>query len=66
LAQQVTHIYDTTHAQTQAANAVVENMEKILLITQQTTDGSLATTAAINQITGYAAELKSSVSSFKV
>ena len=66
LAQQVTHIYDTTHAQTQAANTVVENMEKILLITQQTTDGSLATTAAINQITGYAAELKSSVSSFKV
>ena len=66
LAQQVTHIYDTTHAQTQAANTVIENMEKILLITQQTTDGSLATTAAIKQITGYAAELKSSVSSFKV
>jgi twitching motility protein PilJ len=66
LAQQVAHIYDTTHAQTQAANTVIENMEKILLITQQTTDGSLATTAAINQITGYAAELKSSVSSFKV
>jgi len=66
LAQQVTHIYDTTHAQTQAANTVIENMEKILLVTQQTTDGSLATTAAIKQITGYAAELKSSVSSFKV
>ncbi|MDC8444878.1 MAG: methyl-accepting chemotaxis protein [Nitrosomonas sp.] len=66
LAQQVTHIYDTTHAQTQAANTVIENMEKILLITQQTTDGSLATSTAIKHITGYAAELKSSVSSFKV
>jgi twitching motility protein PilJ len=66
LAQQVTHIYDTTHAQTLAANTAIENMEKILLVTQQTTDGSLATTAAIKQITGYAAELKSSVSSFKV
>ncbi len=66
LAQHVTHIYDTTHAQTQAANTVIENMEEILLITQQTTDGSRKTTASIRQITGYAAELQSSVSSFKV
>lgn len=66
LAQHVTNIYDTTHAQTLAANTVIENMEEILLITQQTTDGSQETTTAIRQITGYAAELQSSVSSFKV
>ncbi len=66
LAQHVTNIYDTTHAQTQAANTVIENMEEILLITQQTTDGSQETTASIRQIMGYASELKSSVSSFKV
>ncbi len=66
LAQHVTNIYDTTHAQTQAANTVIENMEEILLITQQTTDGSQETTASIKQMMGYASELKSSVSSFKV
>jgi len=66
LAQHVTNIYDTTHAQTQAANTVIENMEEILLITRQTTEGSQETTAAIRKITGYASELKSSVSNFKV
>lgn len=66
LAEHVAQIYETTHAQTQAANTVIENMEDILQITRQTTDGSQETTTAIRQITGYAAQLKSSVSNFKV
>ena len=66
LAQHVTDIYETTHVQTQAANTVIKNMEEILLITRQTTEGSQGTTAAIKKITGYASELKSSVSNFKV
>ncbi|SFP82255.1 twitching motility protein PilJ [Nitrosomonas cryotolerans] len=66
LAQLVSTIFDTTHAQAQAANKVVENMEDILHITRQTTDGTMQTTASIKQITGFASELKASVSNFKV
>tara|TARA_R110002073_G_scaffold210533_4_gene371002 strand:+ start:2002 stop:4104 length:2103 start_codon:yes stop_codon:yes gene_type:complete len=66
LAQHVTSIFDATHAQTQAANKVVENMEDILHITRQTTDGTMQTTISIKQITGSASELKASVSNFKV
>jgi len=66
LAQHVADIYETTHAQTQAANTVIENMEAILLITRKTTEGTQGTTAAIKKISGCASELKSSVSNFKV
>ena len=66
LAQLVTSIFDTTHAQTQAANQVVANMEEILHITRQTTVGTMQTTVSIKQISGFASELKASVSSFKV
>ncbi len=66
LAQLVTNIFDTTHAQTQAANKVVENMEEILHITRQATKGTTQTTASIKQISGFASELKASVSSFTV
>ncbi|HNP25413.1 MAG TPA: methyl-accepting chemotaxis protein [Nitrosomonas sp.] len=66
LADHVTNIYDTTHAQTQAANKVIENMEEILHITRQTTHGTQQTTASVKQISGFASELKASVSSFKI
>lgn len=66
LAQLVTSIFDTTHAQTQAANKVVENMEEILHITRKATDGTTQTTSSIKQISGFASKLKASVSSFKV
>jgi twitching motility protein PilJ len=66
LAQLVTSIFDTTHAQTQAANKVVENMEEILHITRQATEGTTQTTSSIKQISGFASELKASVSRFKV
>lgn len=66
LAEHVAQIYETTHTQTEAVNTVIENMEDILQITRQTTGGSQETTTAIRQITGYAAQLKSSVSNFKV
>ncbi len=66
LAQLVSTIFDKTHAQAQAANKVVENMEDILHITRQTTDGTMQTTASIKQMTGFASELKASVSNFKV
>ncbi|MDR4516335.1 MAG: methyl-accepting chemotaxis protein [Nitrosomonas sp.] len=66
LSEHVANIYATTHAQTQAANTVIENMEEILQITQQTTVGTQETTASIEQISGFASELKASVSNFKI
>ena len=66
LAQLVANIFDITHTQTQTANTVVANMEEILHITRQNTQGTLQTTASIRQITGFASELKASVSNFKV
>ncbi|SEM96424.1 methyl-accepting chemotaxis protein [Nitrosomonas marina] len=66
LADHVNHIYTTTHAQTQAAKEVINNMEEILLITRQTTDGTRQTTASVNQISGFASDLKASVANFKI
>jgi twitching motility protein PilJ len=66
LAQWVTHIFEVTTTQTRAAHKVVANMEEILHITRQTTEGTLKTTGSIKQITGFASELKASVSNFKV
>lgn len=66
LAQLVTSIFDNTHAQAQAADKVVQNMEEILSITRQTTDGTKQTAISVKKINGFAAELKASVSNFKV
>lgn len=66
LAQLVTSIFDVTNTQTQAAHKVVANMEEILHITRQNTEGTRQTTASVKQISGFASELKASVSNFKV
>lgn len=66
LAHLVSNIFDVTNTQTRAAHKVVANMEEILHITRQNTQGTLKTTGSIKQITGFASELKASVSNFKV
>lgn len=66
LAQLISNIFDVTNTQTQAAHKVVANMEEILHITRRNTEGTGQTTASVKQITGFASELKASVSSFKV
>lgn len=66
LAQLVSDIFDVTATQTRAAHQVVANMEEILHITRQNTEGTLKTTGSIKQISGFASELKASVSNFKV
>jgi twitching motility protein PilJ len=66
LAQLVPDIFDVTATQTRAAHKVVANMEEILHITRQNTEGTLKTTGSIKQISGFASELKASVSNFKV
>ena len=66
LAQLIAGISGATHAQAQAADQVVRNMEEILKITRQTTNGTTQTTTSIKQISGFVAELKASVSNFKI
>jgi twitching motility protein PilJ len=66
LAQLIAGISDATHAQAQAADQVVKNMEEILNITRQTTNGTTQTTTSVKQISGFVAELKASVSNFKI
>lgn len=66
LAQLVSNIFDVTTTQTRAAHKVVANMEEILHITRQNSEGTLQTAGAVKQITGFASELKASVSNFKV
>lgn len=66
LAQLVSDIFDVTATQTRATHKVVANMEEILHITRQNTEGTLKTTGSIKQISGFASELKASVSNFKV
>lgn len=66
LAEHVANIFNNTQAQAQAANKVVENMEEILHVTRQTTDATIRTTSSVKRITGFASELKASVSNFKV
>ncbi|PXW86463.1 twitching motility protein PilJ [Nitrosomonas sp. Nm84] len=66
LAQLVTNIFDATNVQTRSAHQVVANMEEILHITRQNTEGTRQTTTSVKQITGFASELKASVSNFKV
>ena len=66
LAQLVTGIFDNTQAQAQVADKVVQNMEEILSITRQTTDGTKQTAISVKKINGFASELKASVSNFKV
>lgn len=66
LAQLIAGISDATQSQAQAADQVVRNMEEILQITRKTTNGTTLTTTSIKQISGFVAELKASVSSFKI
>ena len=66
LAKLIAGISDATQAQAQAADQVVRNMEEILKITRQTTDGTTQTTTSIKQISGFVTGLKESVSNFKI
>ncbi len=62
----VADISDNTETQAREADRVVRNMEAILEITRQTTQGTTKTTESIKQMTNSASELKASVSNFKV
>jgi twitching motility protein PilJ len=66
LAELIQNISSTTQTQADAAGAVAKNMQGILTITQQTTEGTKQTAASIGKLAELAKELKASVSNFKV
>ncbi|HSS46880.1 MAG TPA: methyl-accepting chemotaxis protein [Burkholderiales bacterium] len=66
LAQLAATISSATQSQAESANRVAKNMQDILSITDQTTEGTKRTAVSIGQLAQLAAELKSSVSGFKI
>ena len=66
LAELIQNISSTTQSQADAAGVVAKNMQGILTITQQTTEGTKQTAASIGKLAELAKELKASVSGFKV
>jgi methyl-accepting chemotaxis protein len=58
-------VASTAFVQSEMAKEVAENMQGILEITQQTTDGTKQTAASVESLTAMADELRSSVSRFK-
>ena len=66
LARLIEAIAHETEGQTKAAAQVNVSMRDILAITEQTTQGTRSSAEAVGQLTSLAAELKSSVSGFKV
>ncbi|WP_410499539.1 methyl-accepting chemotaxis protein [Chitinibacter sp. S2-10] len=66
LARLIESIAHETEGQTALASKVTTAMRDILAITEQTTEGTKKSAAAVGELTGLAAELKSSVSGFKL
>ena len=66
LAELIEGIAGTTKQQAHIAGAVAANMQDILAITKQTTEGTQQTAVSIGQISDLAQELKGSVSNFKI
>jgi twitching motility protein PilJ len=66
LAQLIEEISVTAQAQAQAAGTVATNMQDILNITKQTTEGTKQTAVSIGQLAKLAQELKGSVANFKI
>jgi len=66
LAQLIEEISVTAQAQAQAAGVVATNMQDILNVTKQTTEGTKQTAVSIGQLAKLAQELKGSVANFKI
>jgi twitching motility protein PilJ len=66
LAALIGGISSQTQKQLASVSAVTEAMQGILRITEETTEGTKQTNVSISQLTGLAAELRSSVAGFKV
>ncbi len=62
----IENISSDTQRQSDSAKQVAENMQSILLITDQTTAGTKQTATSIEELSTLVGELKSSVAGFKV
>jgi len=66
LAELIEGFSATTSEQAASAGTVAQSIQRILLVTEQTSEGTLQTAGSIRQLSELAQELKSSVSRFKV
>ncbi|MCM5572397.1 methyl-accepting chemotaxis protein [Burkholderiaceae bacterium FT117] len=66
LAELIEDFSNTTSKQAASAGTVAQSIQRILLVTEQTSEGTLHTAGSIRQLSELAQELKSSVSRFKV
>jgi len=66
LAELIDDFSNTTSRQAASAGTVAQSIQRILLVTEQTSEGTLQTAGSIRQLSELAHELKSSVSRFKV
>ncbi len=66
LAELIEDFSSTTSKQAASAGTVAQSIQRILLVTEQTSEGTLQTAGSIRQLSELAQELKSSVSRFKV
>ncbi len=66
LAELIDGFSNTTSRQAASAGTVAQSIQRILLVTEQTSEGTLQTAGSIRQLSELAHELKNSVSRFKV
>jgi twitching motility protein PilJ len=66
LTELIERIAGSTNEQAQSAGGVAQSMERILLVTDQTAQGTRQAAQSIGQLATLARELKSSVARFRV
>ncbi len=66
LASLIEDISTTTSKQAASAGTVAQSIQRILLVTEQTSEGTQQAAGSVRQLSELASELKSSVSRFKV
>ena len=66
LADLIMRISRTTRHQAESAESVAQSIQRILLVTEQTSEGTQQTAGSILQLSELAGELKNSVSRFRV
>lgn len=66
LARLIQDISAATHDQARTAEDIAQNMQEILQVTQQASDGARRSVQSLSQLTALAEELKVSVSGFKL
>ncbi|MBN9428426.1 MAG: type IV pili methyl-accepting chemotaxis transducer N-terminal domain-containing protein [Burkholderiales bacterium] len=66
LAELIEDFSSSTSRQAMSAGTVAQSIQRILLVTEQTSEGTLQTAGSIRQVAELAQELRNSVSRFKV